>query len=110
MSCQTYSKGNKLKENSSQSHLLTQSGENKHVNLGTSRIKHKGCERLTGIDVDIKLNLLYGIIQLLGNALRGGSWFCDEPLPKIGGEGHKLYCYVTVIKKKRLTKLCNAED
>ena len=80
--------------------LLTQSGENKHVNLGTSRIKYKGCERLTGIDVDIKLNLLYGIIQLLGNAFRGGSWFCDETLPKIGGEGHKLYCYVTVIKKK----------
>ena len=39
--------GNKLKVNASKSHLQTESGENKHVNVGTSRIKNKSCERLT---------------------------------------------------------------
>ena len=44
----------KLKGNASKCHLLISSGENVHVNIGTSQIKNSDCKRLLGIDVDCK--------------------------------------------------------
>ena len=37
-------------------HLLISSGENVHLNIGTSQIKDSDCERLLGIDIDCKLS------------------------------------------------------
>ena len=46
----------KLKGNASKYHLLISSGENVHVNMGTSQIKSSDCKRLLGIDIDCKLS------------------------------------------------------
>ena len=45
---------NKLKGNASKCHLLISSGENVHVNMGTSQINNSDCKRLLGIDIDCK--------------------------------------------------------
>ena len=45
-----------LKGNASKYHLQISSGENVHVNTGTSQIKNSDCERLLGIDIDCKLS------------------------------------------------------
>ena len=47
---------NELKGNASKCHLLITSDENVHVNIGTSRIKNSGSERLLGIDIDCQLS------------------------------------------------------
>ena len=47
---------NELKANASRCHLLISSGENVHVNIGTSLIKKSDCEKLLGIDIDCKLS------------------------------------------------------
>ena len=47
---------NELKGNESKCHLLISSGENVHVQIGTSEIKNSDCERLLEIDIDCKLS------------------------------------------------------
>ena len=59
---------NELKGNASQCHLLISSGENVHVNVGTSHIKNSDCERLLGIDIDCKLSFENHINQICNKA------------------------------------------
>ena len=59
---------NELKENVSKCHLLLSSGENAHVNIGTSQIKNSDCERLLGIDIDYKLSFENYINQICSKA------------------------------------------
>ena len=64
---------NELKGNATKCHLLINSGENLHVNIGTSQIKNSDCERLLGIDIDCKLsfqNHIYQICSKAGGKLR----------------------------------------
>ena len=58
----------KLKGNASKCHLLISSGENVHVNIGTSQIKNSDCERLLGIDIDCKLSFENHINQICSKA------------------------------------------
>ena len=58
----------KLKGNASKCHLLTSSGENVHVNIGTSQIKNSRCERLLGTDIDCKLSFENHINQICSKA------------------------------------------
>ena len=57
-----------LNENASKCHLLISSGENVHVNIGTSQIKNSDCERLLGIDIDCKLSFENHINQMCSKA------------------------------------------
>ena len=59
---------NELKGNASKCHLLISSGENVHVNIGTSQIKNSDCERLLGIDIDCKLSFENHINQICSKA------------------------------------------
>ena len=59
---------NELKGNASKYHLLISSGENVHVNIGTSQIKNSDCERLLGIDIDCKLGFENHINQICSKA------------------------------------------
>ena len=59
---------NELKGNASKCHLLIRSGENVHVNIGTSQIKNIDCERVLGIDIDCKLNFENHINQICSKA------------------------------------------
>ena len=59
---------NKLKGNASKRHLLISSGENVHVNKGTSHIKYSHNERLLGIDIDCKLSFENHINQICSKA------------------------------------------
>ena len=59
---------NKLKGNASKCHLLISSGENVHVNIGTSHIKYSHNERLLGIDIDCKLSFENHINQICSKA------------------------------------------
>ena len=59
---------NELKGNSSKCHLPINSGENVHVNIGTSQIKNINCEKLLGIDIDCKLSFENHINQKCSKA------------------------------------------
>ena len=59
---------NELKGNASKCHFLIRSGENVHVNIGTSQIKNIDCERLLGIDIDCKLSFENHINQICSKA------------------------------------------
>ena len=59
---------NELKGNASKCHLPISSGENVHVNIGTSQIKNSDCERLLGIDIDCKLSFENHINQICSKA------------------------------------------
>ena len=59
---------NELKGNAIKCHLLISSGENVHVNIGTSQIKNSDCERLLGIDIDCKLSFENHINQIYSKA------------------------------------------
>ena len=59
---------NELKGNASKCHLLIRSGENVHVNIGTSQIKNIDCERLLGIDIDCKLSFENHVNQICSKA------------------------------------------
>ena len=59
---------NKLKGNASKSHLPINSGENVHVNKGTSQIKNINWEKLLGIDIDCKLSFENHINQICSKA------------------------------------------
>ena len=54
---------NELKGNTSKIYLLISSGENVHVNIGTSQIKSSNCERLVGTDIDCKLSFENTLIK-----------------------------------------------
>ena len=60
---------NELKGNASKSHLLIRSGENVHVNIGTSEIKDSNCKRVLGTDVDCKLSFQNHINQTCSKAM-----------------------------------------
>ena len=47
---------------------MISSGENVHVNIGTSLIKNSDCERLLGIDIDRKLKFENHINQIFSKA------------------------------------------
>ena len=55
---------NELKGHASKCHLLLSSGENVHVNAGTSLIKYSSCERVLGTDMDCKLSFENHINQI----------------------------------------------
>ena len=57
-----------LKGNASKCHLLISSGENVHVNIGTSQIKNSDCERLVVIDIDCKFSFENHINQICSKA------------------------------------------
>ena len=57
-----------LKGNASKCHLLISSGENVHVNIGTSQIKNSDYKRLLGIDIDCKLSFENHINQICSKA------------------------------------------
>ena len=59
---------NELKGNASKYHLLISSGENVHVNIGTSQIINSDCERLLGIDIDFRLSFENHINQICSKA------------------------------------------
>ena len=59
---------NQLKGHASKCHLLISSGENVHVNIGTSQIKSSDCERLLGTDIDCKLSFENHINQICSKA------------------------------------------
>ena len=59
---------NELKGNTSKCHLLITSGENVHVNKGTSQIKNRDCERLLEINIDCKLSFENHINQICSKA------------------------------------------
>ena len=57
-----------LNENASKCHLLISSGEDVHVNIGTSQIKNSDCERLLEIDIDCKLSFENHIDKICSKA------------------------------------------
>ena len=59
---------NELKGNTSKIYLLISSGENVHVNIGTSQIKNSDCKKLLGIDIDCKLSFENHINQICSKA------------------------------------------
>ena len=60
---------NEVKGNASKCHLLISSREDVHVNIGTSQIKNRNCERLLGIDIDCKLSFENHISQICSKAM-----------------------------------------
>ena len=80
---------NKLKGNASKSHLPINSGENVHVNIGTSQIKNINWEKLLGIDIDCKLSFENHINQI-----------CSKARPKI-----KALARIAPFLNKRKRKL-----
>ena len=72
MCCQTcfqWFTVNEVKGNASKCHLLISSREDVHVNIGTSQIKNRNCERLLGIDIDCKLSFENHISQICSKAM-----------------------------------------
>ena len=51
-----------------QCNLLTSSGKNVHVNIGTSQIKNSDCEKLLGIYIYCKLSFDNHINQICSKA------------------------------------------
>ena len=65
--CQWFTE-NELKANARKCNLLISSGENVHVNIGTSQIKNSDCERLLGIDTDCTVSFKNHINQIFSKA------------------------------------------
>ena len=65
--CQWFTE-NELKANARKWNLLISSGENIHVNTGTSQIKNSDCERLLGIDIDCTVTFKSHINQICSKA------------------------------------------
>ena len=80
---------NELKGNTSKIYLLISSGENVHVNIGTSQIKNSDCKKLLGIDIDCKLSFENHINQI-----------CSKARPKI-----KALARIAPFLNKRKRKL-----